>query len=39
MMTPVSLFNILLVAFILMGGTPKPPKWHMVTFYAVVASL
>jgi hypothetical protein len=38
-MSPVRFLNILLVAFWVMGGTPKPPAWHTAPFYAVVASL
>jgi hypothetical protein len=34
----IRLLNILLLAFWVMGGTPKPHKWHTVPFYAVVAS-
>jgi hypothetical protein len=30
--------NLVLVAALVMGGTPRPPVWHTPSFYAVVAS-
>jgi hypothetical protein len=30
--------NLILVAALTMGGTPRPPVWHSVSINAVVAS-